>query len=270
MKEITHVMLNKKLSEKFKCENAILKEIPYVPKILILGTFNPDTPRTNHADFFYGRNYFWTGFMNLFIHKNVKLLNSRMPKNGKPSKALNPSLEDILQLCKKLELTFADLIIGVLHKDNPEYHMLDNDNVCYENKTFNLIQDDKKGQIEGLAQLDKLNQVRWNTKNIINYLRENPQIETIYFTRQAKGIWKKQWDEIKNDNSIQGRTFTNIFTPSGQGKPVLNSMVRLLNHWVHNTNPNFGRFDNKWLKNKGVDDLNIFKTSIEETLKTNK
>ena len=127
MKGIKHVMFKKELSEKFKTDNAILKVIPYKPKILILGTFNPDTPKTNHADFFYGRNYFWTGFKNLFIHKEVKLTSTRMPKNGKPKKLLNPDLSEILKLCEELELTFADLIIGVLHNGNPEYQILDNE-----------------------------------------------------------------------------------------------------------------------------------------------
>ena len=49
-----------------------------------------------------------------------------------------------------------------------------------------------------------------------------------------------------------GRLTTNIFTPSGAGAPVNRSMVRLLNHWVHNNNPNFGRLDNNWLTNNDV------------------
>ena len=49
-----------------------------------------------------------------------------------------------------------------------------------------------------------------------------------------------------------GRLTTNIFTPSGAGAPVNRSMVRLLNHWVHNNNPNFGRLDNIWLTKNGV------------------
>ena len=258
MEEIKHVMFKKTLSEEFESDNAILKKTPYKPKVLILGTFNPNTPSTNHADFFYGRNYFWTGFKNLFVHKEVKLISSRMPKNGKPKKPLDPSLNEILQICENLELTFADLISGVLHNGNPKYNILENDNICFDNKTFNLIQDDKKGQISGLTQLEKLEQVNWNTKNIINYLCENPQIETIYFTRQPIGIWKDSWNELINHKSLKGRTFTNIFTPSGQGKPVLNSMTRLLNHWVHNKNPNFGQLDNEWLKNKGINDFNKF------------
>lgn len=253
MPGIKHVMYEKKLADNFKSANAILNEIPYEPEILFLGTFNPNTPRTNFADFFYGRNYFWPAMKNLFIYKESKLRTTRMARNGKTKNALNPTLDEILIMCKNFKFTFADLIIEVFQSENCVFNSLENDNICYEGKVYNLIQDDKKGQILGLAQLDKLNQVNWNTENIIQYLINNPKIKTIYFTRQPKGIWKKQIERIITDKSFQGRVFTNIFTPSGQGKPVLNSMERLLNHWVHNENPLFGKLDNKWLSQAGID-----------------
>ncbi len=254
---IQHKFIQTNFGTGFETHNAILNITPYKPELMIVGTFNPDTPNSNYADFFYGRNYFWTGFKNLFIFNRIELNGTRMPKNGKPKKPLNPDMAEIKELCQTLKLTFADLITELLHNETPEYNILDNDNVFFNNRTFNLIQDDKKGQIEGLVQLHKLKQVKWNTKNIIKYLRENPTIKTVYLTRQAKSIWLEQWNEIIKDKYLQGVTFTNIFTPSGQGKPVLNSMPRLLNHWVHNTNPDFGKLDNNWLKANNVN-LNNF------------
>lgn len=254
---IKHKFIKTNFGNDFQTNNAILSEITYCPEILILGTFNPNTPKTNYADFFYGRNYFWTGFKNLFIENGIVLNSSRMPKNGRPKNKLNPELSEIKDLCLKLKLTFADLILEVLQKQDSNYKILENDNIIFQNKIYNLIQDDKKGQILGLAQLDKLGQVNWNTNNIIKYLCDNPTIKTIYFTRQAKGVWHEQWKKIEQHERLKDRIFTNIFTPSGQGSPVLNSMQRLLNHWVHNENPNFGKFDSNWLTNKGVN-LNKF------------
>ena len=57
----------------------------------------------------------------------------------------------------------------------------------------------------------QVNQVKWNTKNIIKYLCENPTIKTVYLTRQAKSIWLEEWNEIIKDKCLQGVAFTNIF-----------------------------------------------------------
>lgn len=249
---IQHKFYQANFGNGFETHNAILDITPYKPEVMIVGTFNPDTPNANFADFFYGRNFFWTAFKNLFIHNAVVIPNRRMPPNGNPPAILNPTLLEIFDLCKKLKLTFSDLVLEVLHNNNPVYQLLPNDNVIFNGLEYNLIQDGQNGIIGGLQQLNALGQVNWNTQNIITYLCNNPQIKTIYFTRRPTGIWAAQWNLIINHSCITGRLTTNIFTPSGAGAPVNRSMARLLNHWVHNNNPNFGRLDNNWLTNNGV------------------
>ena len=49
----------------------------------------------------------------------------------------------------------------------------------------------------------------------------------------------------------------NLFTFSGAVAPINHSMIRLLNHWVHNNNPKFGQLDNNWLANNGVNTNNF-------------
>ena len=117
---------------------------------------------------------------------------------------------------------------------------------------YNLIQDGQKGIVRGLQQLNTLGQVNWNTQNIINFLCNNPQITTIYFTRQPTGIWAEQLNLIINHNCMDGRLTTNLFTPSGLSLKGIPRMNALLKHWVHNSDPNFGRLDNYWLTNNGV------------------
>ncbi len=241
----------------FETHNAILDITPYKPEVMIVGTFNPDTPNANYADFFYGRNFFWTAFKNLFNHNAVVIPNRRMPPNGIPPAILNPTLQEIFDLCIKLKLTFSDLILEVLHSNNPHYQLLQNDNVIFNGVEYNLIQDRQNGIVGGLQQLNVIGQVNWNTQNIINYLCNNPQIKTIYFTRRPTGIWASQWNLIVNHNCMAGRITTNIFTPSGAGAPVNRSMIRLLNHWVHNNNTNFGQLDNNWLTNNDVNTNNF-------------
>lgn len=250
---IQHKFYQTSFGNGFQTHNSILDITPYKPEVIIVGTFNPNTPKDNFADFFYGRNYFWTAFKNLFFHNGVLLTDTRMPRRGVPPAVLNPTLPEILQLCIKLKLTFADLIFEVLNNDNSSNcQTLQNDNVIFNGVEYNLIQDGKKGIIGGLQQLNALGQVNWNTQNIIKFLCNNPQITTIYFTRQPTGIWAEQWNLIINHNCMVGRLTTNLFTPSGQslkGKPRMNA---LLKHWVHNNEPNFGRLDNNWLTNNGV------------------
>lgn len=252
MAPIKHKFYQTDFRNEFQTNNAILDITPYKPEVMIIGTFNPDTPNANFADFFYGRNFFWPAFINMFVMNNVVLHNRRMPPNGIPQAILNPTLLQIFDLCNDLKLSFSDLVLEVVHSNNQIYNLLHNDNIIFNNQEYNLIQDGRKGNVNGLEQLNQLGQVHWNTQNIIKYLCENPQIKSIYFTRRPTGVWAYQWNIIVNDKCMKGRLTTNIFTPSAAGSPVNRSITRLLNNWVHNENPNFGSLDNNWLINNGV------------------
>lgn len=254
---ISHKFKDFDFGDGFGTQNSILSMTPYKPEILILGTFNPDTPNSNFADFFYGRNFFWPAFNNLFCHNQLILTSRRIPNRGNLPIELNPTLQEIKELSLRLKLTFADLISDVLHINNPIYDFLNNDNIIYNHKEYNLIQDGKKNSVLGLENLNTIGQIKWTTDSIINYLIENPQIHSIYFTRKPTGVWGDNWNQIINNREISNRSFTNIFTPSGQGAPVKLSMERLLNHWVFNNNPNFGKLDNNWLIQNNVN-LNEF------------
>lgn len=256
---VKHKFYQKNFKNGFETHNAILDIMPYRPEIMIIGTFNPELPKTNYADFYYGRNFFWPALMNLFVHNEILISNRRIPTRGDLPNVLIPTLQEVFDICCNLKLTFADLILEVLHRDKPNYKFLKNNNVFFNNAKYNLIQDGKKTKIGGLQQLDSFSQINWNTQNIINYLCANTQINSIYLTRQPTGIWAKQWNEIINNSSLANRRSANIFTPSGAGKPVFYSMKKLLNHWVHNNNANFGQIDNDWLRQKQVN-LNNFDT----------
>ncbi len=249
---IFHKFLQKNWENGFETNNTILDITPYKPEVMFIGTFNPETPNANFADFFYGRNYFWPAFKNIFIHHGVTIPNRRMPQNGMPAahNLLNPSLAEIFCLCLKLKLTFADLISQVLN-NNAQFNLLPNDNVIFNNNEYNLIQDGQVGAIGGLAQLNALNQVDWNTNNVINFLCQNPQIRHIYFTRQPNGIWAQHWNLILNHECMVGRQLTNIFTPSGRPLPGP-VMGNLIHHWVHNVAHGFGQLNNAWLVQHGV------------------
>jgi len=245
---IQHKFLNHNWNNEFQTHNAILDTTPYIPEILILGTFNPSSLNNMFVDFFYGRNWFWTGFKNLFIHNEIVITQKRI--NTHP---INPNLHEILELCKRLKLTFADLILETLHNGNPIYNEIPINKINLNNQVYSLIDDN------GLRQLNLLNQVNWNTQNIVAYLIKTPSIKKIYFTRRPTGIWLNQWNELTNNPLLEYIEFTNIHTPSGlglreEGVPIMNALLR---RWIINENQNFGVLNNDWLIQNDVN-LNNF------------
>lgn len=261
---ITHKFKEFDFGNGFETTNAILTSTPYKPEVLIIGTFNPNTPNGNFADFFYGRNFFWPAFKNLFIHNQLQITNRRIPNRGKLPDSLNPTLEEIKLLCINLKLSFCDLISQVLYLENPHYQILENDNIVFNQQEFNLIQDGNKNGILGLESLNDINQIQWSTNQIISYLLDNPQIHSIYFTRKPTGIWGQHWNNIINHGQISNRFHTNIYTPSAQGSPVYFSIERLIRHWITNTDPKFGKFNEQWLIENGVN-LNLYKREENTT-----
>lgn len=245
---IQHKFLNRDWGNGFQTHNAILDNTPYLPEILILGTYNPNSLNNNFADFFYGRNWLWTGFKNLFVHNEIIITNKRI--NTNPT---NPDLQEIFELCKRLKLAFADLITETLHNENPNYEEIPINKVNLNNQIYSLIDDN------GLNQLNLINQVNWNTQNIIDYLIKTPSIKKVYFTRKPTGIWLSKWNQLRNNPLLNNVDFINIHTPSGMGLqergiPIMNALLR---RWIINANPNFGVLDNEWLIKNGVN-LNNF------------
>lgn len=253
----------------FYTEDVILKNGTYKPEVMVLGTFNPNTPNANFADFFYGRNYFWTGFKKLLYPNYQFIHDRRLPQNGQYNHPNDPFLDEILNLCSHFKITFSDFVSGVFPNVNPiDYEILPNDNVIYEGHEFNLIQDNAGDGVLGLADLDQMGLVSWNTLAIIEFLINNPQIKHVYFTRQANGVWGVQWNLIKYHPRLNDRHFSNIVTPSGRGRhpnpgePFETALKKMLHYWIWNNlnhptnpvqNPNFDHLDHDWLTRCGVD-----------------
>lgn len=254
----------------FWTENSILHNNIYKPEVLIIGTFNPNTIVNNHADFFYGRNYFWPIFKNLFIHNEIIELNRRMPPNGNPVYPLNPTLEEIFKICEKGKLSFADMINCVFPETN-DYQINYRNNIIFNGLEYNPILDNRQNGINGLAELNNINQVEWNIKNISDYLCKNPSIKYVYFTRRPSGIWLRKWNELKNSECSYTKVFCHIFTPSGSGfrknlpAPLENRIKSLTHCWVWNNQQHpipvnkigYCNLNHDWLIKNGVNPNNF-------------
>ena len=214
--------------------HAVLDQLPYNPKVLIIGTFNP-VGENNRADFFYGRNYFWRVFQNL-VNGNNQL-------NGKRDRQiLIPTLPKIIEICYQMKLSFADLILG-------------NDNLQiddFEDKTLNAL---------GLA-----GNLEDNVLNIVNYINETEYIKHVYFTTkcpQHAWIWNL-WTQVQNGVN-RDVNFGSIVTPSGRGRfpnfPGIHRAATIARYWIWVNNPakpdvqwdGYVHFDLEWLIECGVD-----------------
>ena len=214
--------------------HAILDQLPYNPKVLIIGTFNPAS-ENNVADFFYGRNYFWRVFENL-VNGNA-LLNGRRDDHD-----MIPTLPRIIEICKQMKLSFADLILG-------------NDNLQiddFEDATLNDFGLD--GQLED------------NVNNIVKYINLKETIQHVYFTTkcpQLAWIWNL-WTQVQNGVN-RDVNFGSIVTPSGQGGfqnfPEMHRAATIARYWIWVNNPakpdvqwdGYVHFDHEWLIECGVD-----------------
>lgn len=239
---IQHRFKNTQFKERegFYTENCILKT-PYQPKVLFLGTFNPNTDTAdNKADFFYGRNYLWPLLFNMFKYKENKYTSMREDND------LIPRLSDILDFCKEHELTFADLISEVLHNGSPKYEISKRKSniIWYDRDCFDLIND------KDLARLAKEKQVNIVADQITAFLKVTTSIKAVYFTMSKPGgIYKKLWKKIKDEPYKQKVIFKEIFTPSGQGAKRGRGKGKTLfiaNEWL-------SQFDQNWLATKSVD-----------------
>lgn len=235
---------------RFYTENVTLKNSDiYKPEIMFLGTFNPKL-KTNPADFFYGRNFFWTAFKNLFKEGQITLSEERLAFNP-----YNPTLDEIFQLCIKLKLTFSDLVDSIFddQDNNPIIVRQNKEYVSFRNIEYNPISDGD------LQKLNRINKVNWNTENIITYLKNNRQLKKIYLTRRNGLCWQKQLNQIVH--ALPEIKIIPIYTPSAQGGALHQQtgiygngkMGPLLRHWTQNNNGNFGNLNhNNWLTNNGV------------------
>lgn len=221
----------------FSTLEAILDTTPFKPEVLFLGTFNPDTAKdANKADFFYGRNWFWSAMFNIFdcnflfkTRRDAAIANNQ------------PSLNDILLFCQTYKITFADLISSVLHNGNPNYDLTGNI-VSYDGNNYDLINDDDLGR------LNRNGQVEWSTKILIAYLEKTDSIKTVYLTRQPVEPFATQWYSITSHNYGRKISFRNIYTPSGQRLPGTPRINHLMYHWLFNDSPDYDKIDIDWLR----------------------
>lgn len=237
-----HLFLNRPSfngDQRFQTHSAILDTIPYSPKVLIIGTYNDGAAIGNTADFFYGRNFFWPVISNL--SNNANLLTQRRDTIGIPPG--NPNLGQILQLCEKFKLAFADLITDVLVA-------LPNHNDNHLNAALGV------------------EMALPNEQNIVDFINNTPSITHVFATTKFGNNINLNtlWQDIIAESRI-GVLFGSILTPSGMGGIPnfvgLRRAATIARYWLWVNHPNnpygdfinqegYTHFDHTWLMQCGV------------------
>jgi hypothetical protein len=172
-----------------------LQRLDFQPATLIVGTFNPEWPAGNTAEWFYGRtasSCFWDVLPRLY--REVSLINAS-PAEWK-------------QFCHDKQIAITDLISSI------------DDAMPGDPKHIKALGGFSDDAIE--HNFDDFTYV-----NIVQLLRLHPTIKNVYLTRGiTEPFWRHLWNPVShycNHNNIHERK---LLTPSGNAA---------YQHEAHNT-----------------------------------
>jgi hypothetical protein len=165
-----------------------LKKLDFEPKTLIIGTFNPEWPEDNYAEWFYGRtsnNYFWDVLPRM---------------HNQPSLRKGFNHHDWKNFCSKNKVAITDIIADIKDADK------------LNSRHFEVISkfDDKE-----FASLFNA----FERTGIVQLLKAHNTIEQVYFTRQ-KGVdlFDTEVREIEEYCKRHGIYFSHLITPSASAR----------------------------------------------------
>jgi hypothetical protein len=148
---------------------------------LIIGTFNPEWPKKNHAEWFYGRktNNFWYVLPKIYGENDLTCSTTESKK----------------EFCCKYRIGITDLISCIKTADDMKH--------------LNIISSFSDKAIQDNFKLENLELV-----NVLEIIKKNSTIKNVYLTRSATGIWKKIWDPIRKHCIENNIKCEELITPS--------------------------------------------------------
>ncbi len=190
-------------------ENLSCANVNYQPEILIIGTFNPEWPADNYANWFYGRtnnNYFWETLPRMFNEGSLRNLNH----------------VDWKKFCSLKKIVITDLISSIndANEENPIH--------------FEIISKFKDTEFA-----ENFND--FEMTNILGILENNPTIKKVFFTRNpGVELFDNQIEIIHdfcNNNNIY---FSHLMTPSKNARfqmrgwnPQMPDLDRNLSNFIY-------------------------------------
>ncbi|KQN35793.1 hypothetical protein ASE92_06510 [Pedobacter sp. Leaf41] len=163
-----------------------LDRLDFKPNTLIIGTFNPEWPENNQAEWFYGRthdsygkpnNNFWDVLPRVYGEDSLI--------NNHPTKWKD--------FCRRNKIAITDLITTIDDAYSPKHDKL-------------------MGSYSDANIATKFN--NHIVTDIVNLLQNHSTIKNIYLTRGSGSFWNSLWQPIKVYAVANGLHATQILTPS--------------------------------------------------------
>lgn len=164
------------------CKHLLLQGLDFEPETLIVGSFNPEWPENNTAQWFYGRTentYLWDVLPRIY---------------GEPSLMDSP-VADWQDFCKRNKVAFTDLISAIDDADRTQKNherMMGgfNDNALVYNFDDFVF------------------------TNIVGVLKKHPSIKNIYLTRGVtEAFWRHLWNPVAHYCSVNNLRERKILAP---------------------------------------------------------
>jgi hypothetical protein len=197
-------------------EHLNLENVNFDPRFLIIGTFNPEWPKDNYAEWFYGRtnnNYFWETLPRIFEEESLRI---------------NFNHNDWKNFCSRNRVALTDLITSINDAEelNPNH--------------FEVISKFKDTEFANTFE-------DFEMTNVLRILENNPSIKKVFFTRnQGVNLFDNEISIINNycvNNDIR---FSYLMTPSANARfqmrgyePQNPNLERNLSNFIYE----------KWLEN---------------------
>lgn len=185
-------------------EDLNLENLNFEPKTLIVGTFNPEWPNGNQAEWFYGRTHNQHGNVNNNFW-------DVLPKLYDEESLLNATPVEWKAFCKKHKIALTDLITSI---DDADEH--------------NLVHQNLLGGYADNVIANNFNEHTFT--DIVGLLQNNPCIENVFLTRGNDAFWNAQWNPISLYCNINDKCCKKLLTPSK------NARFSMFAH--NNQNPN--------------------------------
>lgn len=168
-------------------EDLNLERINFEPTTLIIGTFNPEWPEENNAEWFYGRTHDEHGNQNNYFW-------DVLPRVYEEPSLINATPAEWKQFCERRQIAITDLI------------------TCIED----AVEGDDDNLLRGYA--DRViaeNFQRHIITDVINILDNHPTIAYVYITNGVNGaFWNRIWRPISQYCLRNDKYCKKLLTPS--------------------------------------------------------
>lgn len=168
-------------NHKFR-KHLLLDGLDFEPETLIVGSFDPEWPASNTAQWFYGRTattHLWEVLPRIY---------------GEPSLIDAPAAE-WQQFCRRNKIAFTDLISGIDDADPSKKN-----------------HDRMMGGFHDNALVYNFDDFVFT--NIVGVLKQHPSIKNVYLTRGVtEAFWRHLWNPVAHYCSVNGLRERKMLTP---------------------------------------------------------